>query len=400
MFGRSALARPQVVGWGRTTIGHHPDRSPDDLAFEALNRALEAASLKPSDLDALISVPQGYLRTQAPIRSQRLAQALGVTLRSLGEVENGGYSAMLAFKLACLEVAAGHTEVAAVVGAQAERNMTKGADLDPVELQSAVGQVNAMYGAYLGPYGVIMAVPCYALAAQRYMYEHGVEAEDVAALAVHLRGNAARNPHAELRGPLTVEDVLASRMVAPPIHKLESPPWSDGGAAVIVAGEDAAGRLGLRGPVVTGWGESHEPESFVPFSGSLTSFAWMREATDQALERASRKREDVKVAEVYGAFAPAELITYESMGLFEPGEAPAAVRRGETAIDGAIAINPSGGRLSLGHPPQATPLLMLAEIADQLTETAGDRQVAGARVGLVQAEHGMMNGGAVCVLEV
>lgn len=399
MFGRSAIARPQIVGWGRTTIGHHPDRSPDDLAFEALSQALGASSLKPSDLDALISVPQGYLRAQAPIRSQRLAQALGVSLRSLGEVENGGYSAMLAFKLACLEVAVGHADLVAVVGAQAERDMTKGGNLDPVELQCAVGQVNAMYGAHLGPYGMVMAVPCYALAAQRYMYEHGVEAEDVAALAVHLRANAARNPHAELRWPLSVEEVLESRMVAPPIHKLESPPWSDGGAAAIVAGEEAARRLGLGGPVVTGWGEGHAPESFVPFAGSLTSFAWMREATDQALDRASRKRDDVQVAELYGAFAHAELITYESMGLFEPGEAPAAVKRGETAIDGAIAINPSGGRLSLGHPPQATPLLMLAEIADQLTEGAGDRQVGGARVGLVQAEHGMMNGGAVCVLE-
>jgi acetyl-CoA C-acetyltransferase len=92
-------------------------------------------------------------------------------------------------------------------------------------------------------------------------------------------------------------------------------------------------------------------------------------------------------------------MTYEAMGLFGPGEAAAAVARGDTALDGALPINPSGGRLALGHPPQATPLLMIGEIFDQLTGGAGPRQVQGAAVGAVQAEHGMMNGAAVAVLE-
>ena len=92
-------------------------------------------------------------------------------------------------------------------------------------------------------------------------------------------------------------------------------------------------------------------------------------------------------------------MTYEAMGLFGPGEAPAAVESGETAIDGALAINPSGGRLSVGHPPQVTPLLMVGEVFDQLTGAAGARQVTGAAVGLVQAEHGMMNGACVAILE-
>ena len=102
---------------------------------------------------------------------------------------------------------------------------------------------------------------------------------------------------------------------------------------------------------------------------------------------------------MYGAFAAAEYMTYEAMGLFAPGEAPAAVARGETAIDGALPINPSGGRIAMGHPPQATPLLEVGEILDQLLGEAGGRQVAGASIGLVQAEHGMMNGSAVALLE-
>jgi acetyl-CoA acetyltransferase len=256
-----------------------------------------------------------------------------------------------------------------------------------------------MYGAWLAPYGVVAALPSYALAAQRYMHEHDLSPAEVAEVAVRLRGNAAANPRAEMRDPLSVEEVLASRTVCPPIHKLEAAPWSDGGAAVVVVGTEYARRRGLGGAAVTGWGERHDDANFIPFGKSLTRYPWIGEAAGEALGRAGRELEDLDVIEVYGAFAHAELMTYEAIGLFGPGEAPAAVAAGETAIDGRIPINPSGGRLSLGHPPQATPLLMVGEILDQLGGAAGERQVADAEIGLVQAEHGMMNGTAVAVLE-
>ena len=159
-------------------------------------------------------------------------------------------------------------------------------------------------------------------------------------------------------------------------------------------------RREMDGAALTGWGEAHDAANFVPFGKDLTRYPWIGAATEEALERAARAREDLDVLEIYGAFAPAELMTYEAMGLFAAGEAPAAVARGDTAPGGALPINPSGGRLSLGHPPQATPLLMVGEIFDQLTGAAGARQVEGAAVGLVQAEHGIMNGAAVAVLEV
>jgi acetyl-CoA acetyltransferase len=232
------------------------------------------------------------------------------------------------------------------------------------------------------------------------MHELGVSAEQVAELAVRLRRHAALNPIAELRDAITIEDVLRSRLVSPPIHKLEAPPWSDGAACAIVASEAWARRRGLASVALTGWGEAHDRSNFVAFEPGLTSFPWVRESTDTALVRASRRLDDVDVAEVYGAFAASELMTYEAMGLFESGEAPSAVSRGETAIGGRIPINTSGGRLSLGHPPQATPLLELQEVCQQLSGEAGERQVVDASVGLVQAEHGVMNGSVVAVLEV
>lgn len=396
-FGSDRLERAVIAGFGATAIGRHAVRSPIDLGLEALQEALDRTGLADSDLEGVFLVPEGYARAQPPIRTQRVAEQLGLATRSLVEVENGGCSSMLAFKAACQEIATGHLQVAAVIGAQAERDLfaagMDAGDLDRVLL------MNAMYGSYLGPYGVVAALPCYALAAQRYMHDHDLEPEAIAEVPVRLRRNAAANPRAELREPIGVAEVLSSRLVCPPIHKLEAAPWSDGAAALIVTSAEFARRRGLPAAALTGWGEAHDSSNFVPFGGDLTRYPWIGAATDQALERASRAREQLDVVEVYGAFASAELMTYEAMGFFGPGEAPAAVARGETAPGGALPINPSGGRLSLGHPPQATPLLMLGEVFEQLTEAAGERQISGAAVSLVQAEHGMMNGATVAVVE-
>jgi acetyl-CoA C-acetyltransferase len=108
---------------------------------------------------------------------------------------------------------------------------------------------------------------------------------------------------------------------------------------------------------------------------------------------------DLDVAEIYGAFAGTELMIYEEMGFFERGAAPRAVRDGRTAIDGVLPINPSGGRLSLGHAPGATPLLEIIEVCNQLREEAEGRQVKDPTLGLIHGEHGMVNGSIVLILE-
>jgi acetyl-CoA acetyltransferase len=397
-FGSERAIGCAIVSWGSTAIGRHPERTPTELGFEALDRALTRIDVEGSELDGLFVVPQGYARAQAPLRPQRIVEELGLSTKALVEIECGGASSLLAFKAACQEIASGQIEVAAVVGAQVERRLYEvGMDEGDVD---RVYLLASMLGSYVAPYGVLTPVPCYALAAQRYMHEQNVSAAQVAALPVCLRGHAALNPIAEFREAITVTDVLESRVVSPPIHKLEAPPWSDGAACVIVASASWARRRSLDTVMLTGWGEAHDASNFVAFEPGLTSFQWVRDSTDVALARAGRRLDDVDVAEIYGAFAASELMTYEAMGFFGSGEAPAAVERGETTIGGRIPINTSGGRLSLGHPPQATPLLEMQEICIQLSQAAGERQVERAAVGLVQAEHGVMNGSAVAVLEV
>ena len=108
---------------------------------------------------------------------------------------------------------------------------------------------------------------------------------------------------------------------------------------------------------------------------------------------------DVDVAEVYGVFSGTELMILEDLGFFEKGRAARAFREGKTALDGEVAVDSSGGRLSLGHPPSATPMMELVEVVEQLRGEAGERQVKDARVGLVHADHGMLNGSIILILE-
>lgn len=383
-----------VVATGSVACGKHPGRLSLDLEVDCLTEACDKAGIRPRDLEGLILVPPGYRKGFSPIRAQRMTERLGIWPKAAFEVDIGGMSSLLALHLAVLEVESGRVDVAAVVGAQSERT-------DPFDISEMERLIfmNSMFGPWLGPYGIGGALPCYALCAQRYMHEFGLSPEEIAQVVVLLRSHASRNPKAELRDPIEVEEVLASRMVSPPIHMFESAPWSDGGCAVIVASNRWAQDHKVEGATVTGWGEAHSPTNFVPFTEDLVSFRWIMDATNEALQRSGHVIDDIDVAEIYGPFASSELMTYEAMGFFDRGEAPKAVAAGRTTYGGDLVINPSGGRICFGHPPPATPLYEVEEINLQLTGNAGDRQVSGAQVGVVQAEHGSMNGTGVMVLE-
>lgn len=384
---------PGIAGAGSTAITKEVGAHPFDMVSDALNGALDQARLRLRDVDAVLLCRESIAQAAVPVHAQRLAHHLGISTRALAEFENGGLSGALALRHAMNEVASGSVDVAAVVGVQAE---VRGRSTDGFN-QAAF--LNSMYGPYLAPYGVVSAVPMYALVTQRYMHEHGLGPADIAPVAVTLRTHASQNPRAQFQEPITVEEVLASRVVAPPIHVLESCPLSNGAAVVIVTSAERARQAGAAFVALTGWGEAHDGSSFVLGLEDLARFPAITEACGAALAQAGRALDDIHVAEVWGPFAGPELITYEALGFFKDGEAPQAVRAGRTTFGGDVVLNPSGGRLSLGYPALATPALMVQELYDQLTGTAEGRQVDGASVGLLQFEHGVMNGFAVAVME-
>jgi len=150
---------------------------------------------------------------------------------------------------------------------------------------------------------------------------------------------------------------------------------------------------------VTGYGEHHHPSHFIPRSGSITRFESVVEAGKAAFSESGLSPSDIDVAEVYGVFGATELILYEDLGFCPKGEAAHYLADGNSTYGGDVVINPSGGRLSMGHPAGATPLYEVAEVVRQLWGEAPGRQVDDAHVGLVHAEHGMMNGSVVMTLE-
>jgi len=389
---------PAVIGVGMLRVGKHPGRSPLDLAVEAGLKALRDASVDRDEVQGLFITPEGFAIPNSQMLAARLNEVFGFKgLRSLSKFECGGVSGALALRYAADDIILKKNEVCLVLAS----DMTFGEppeDIVPFLRQAAMIQ-GGLYGPYDAPYGLGAPVPYYAMATQRYMYENGIAPESIAALPVLLRKNASKNPLAQFRDEITVEDVLSSRMVSPPVHLLECCPISDGAAALVLASPKRA-KKAKKPPIwITAMGEFHDSSHFYPKEGPMTSFPCVMKSAEEAYGQARIKPKDIQVAEVYGVFAATELMVYEELGFFKKGQAADALKEGATAIGGQIAMNPSGGRLSLGHPATATPLLEAGEIVLQLRKEAGERQVSGARRGLVHAEHGMLNGSMVFILE-
>jgi len=393
-------SRPKaaVVGIATAKAGKDMPARTRDIAYELISEALADAGIGKDEVDGLMVGPPGLGHLPSFMFANYLAEHLGLSTRSLTMLESGGATATMAVKYAADEIELGHAGICVVFGLD-RRGMERMANEFNHFMRNSVTRMINLYGPYNGPYGVGAPIPLYAMSAQRYMHEYGVDPETIANVAVVLRENAAKNPDALYRNPITVDEVMASPVLSPPIHLLECSPFCFGAAAVVLASPQAAAKA-RKDPVwITGIGEAHHPSHFIPQRGSITAFESAVKASRACFEDAGRKIEDVDVAEVYGVFAATELMIYEDLGFFEKGKAGYAVREGKTALEGKVAMNPSGGRLSLGHPAGATPLYELAEVVRQLRGEAGERQVKDADVGLVQSEHGMLNGAVVMLLE-
>jgi acetyl-CoA acetyltransferase len=229
----------------------------------------------------------------------------------------------------------------------------------------------------------------YADMARRYMRASGATPEHFAMVTVKNQHNGSLNPRAQYGGDYTVADVLASRAVVDPLTLLMCSPISDGAAACVLMSSRAARATGIssapriRASVVRS-GNRHDKDD--PTAGSAAR------AARAAFEMAGIGPEDLSVAEVHDASAPAELIVYEQIGLAEPGRGPELIASGATALGGRLPVNTSGGLLSKGHPIGATGIAQICEATWQLRGEAGDRQVEGARVALTQNGGGWLEG--------
>jgi len=387
-----------VAGVGMTDVGMFEDSHPFDLGVQAILEALADSRLDRSEIGALFSTKTGYMVDNYMFVHQRMAEYLQIPTRSTAEVDCGGASSLVALRHVAAEIALGRIDAGLVFASHWEFS-TKHMIEHHAEEQHILRLANGVYGSYDSRLGVVSPIPYYAMCQQRYMLECEVLPEQVASLPVVLREFAAKNPHAMHKEALTIEGVLSSPVLCPPIRMLESCPLAHGAGAVVLASEEKARQVRDHPVMITGFGEAHDDAHFMPAVADMSRFPAVRRSADEAYSASGVGPDGIDVAEVYGAFAGPELMCYEELGFFERGEAPAAVEAGRTRIGGDVVINTSGGRLSLGHPAFATPLFEVFEITKQLRGEAGLRQVPGAKRGLVQAEHGMINGSVVIIME-
>ncbi|MHB8419912.1 MAG: thiolase family protein [Myxococcales bacterium] len=391
------MTRAMIAGTAALPVSRKLPRSIRDVASDLCFAALADAGLPPQDVDGLFVTPPALSGLPGFMWSCTLAHHLGLSTRGQALVECGGLTAALALKQAVQEVRSGRLRACLVVASDIRAD-DRADDFD-FFIRNMTTALLGLYGPYDGLYGLAAPIPYYAMSAQRYLHEHRLSRADLAPVAVALRRFAEKNERAELRKPITEDDVLAAPMICPPLGLLDCSAFASGAAAVVVAAEEVARRGAHRPVLVRALGEAHEAAHFAPLRAPLTRFESAVRAAGEAYQEAGVQARDVQVAEVYGVFTATELVLYEDLGFFDKGRAPAAVREGLTSGQGQTVFNPSGGRLSLGHPAGATPLYSAVEIVEQLRGDSGARQVPGATLGLFHAEHGMLNGSLVGILE-
>jgi acetyl-CoA acetyltransferase len=355
-----------VAGVAMLRFGRYPDRDVPDLGGEAALLALKDAGLGIRDVEFLAC---GSLFQANAMVGQRVLQEIGQTGIPVVNVANACATGSTAFRDAWMAVASGEHEVAMAVG---------------VEQMGKMGLLGAPSG---GPRirteGVIgsgLMPAVFGQAGMEHMRKYGTTAEQFAKVAVKNHRHSVNNPLSQYQVEVSLEDVLAARMVAYPNTLYMCCPTGDGAAAAIVVSPPKARQLGAKVKVLASiltsdpWSER---DLTLPDVNTLT-----RNAAAKAYERAGVGPDDLGLVELHDCFATAELLHYENLGLCKDGEAGRAIDAGETAHGGRIPVNVSGGLLSKGHPLGATGVAGIFEVTTHLRGAAGARQVEGAKVGM------------------
>jgi acetyl-CoA acetyltransferase len=371
-----------IAGAYVTRFGKFPDKSLRMLAADAVAGVLADAGCGAEEVDTVFfaNAADGLLTGQEMVRGQVMLDGTGLEGKPVVNCENACASGSTAAHLAFTAVQSGTADVALALGAEKLTNADRARTFSVFQ----AGWDVERFGGPDGKSDQSAFMSTYAGMARDYMARTGATIEDFAAVSVKSHANGALNPNAQYRDPLTVEEVLASRVIDDPLRMLMCSPIGDGASAVLVANARGLERLDADPVRVLAAalrsGSRDETESPVVV------------ATRAAYEQAGIGPDNLDVLEVHDAAAPAELMVTEELGIAAPGEGPDLFRTGETALDGRFPINPGGGLLSRGHPIGATGCAQLTELVDQLRGRAGARQVAGAKVALAENGGGWLGG--------
>jgi acetyl-CoA acetyltransferase len=366
------MRRVAVIGVGVTKFGKH-DRTSGELFAEAARDALLDAGLSPRAVQAVYygNVVGGETEHQLHAGPQA-ASILGIPTVPTTRFETACASSHAAFRHAVMEIAAGVSDVVLVGGAERVLNVPTAESTEYFAFASDATWEQTVGLTFPG---------VFALVARAHMAKYGTTEEQMAHVAVKNHRHGILNPKAQFQKEITVEQVLRSAYVADPLKLYDCCPFTDGGAAVVLAAEDVARRARPR-PIWVLATAAASDYMLLHDKKDLARVPATERAAAAAYRQAGLGPEDVDVVELHDCFTIAEIVATEGLGFFEPGTGGVAAEKGWTSLGGKKPVNPSGGLKAKGHPIGATGAAQIAEIVTQLRGEAGPRQVEGARVGL------------------
>lgn len=371
-----------IIGIGESDLGTVPDKNPMQLHTQAAKAALEDCGLEKTDVDGVLT--GGIANPLEFMHSVLLAEYLGIQPRFTTSMHLGGATQIQMVISAANAIHAGMAEVVLIASADSIRSfvgyemllgMFAGAGV--TEMFSRIGHPQ-----FEVPYGPTL-ISTYALAASRHMHEFGTTEEQLAQVAVSIRKHAAMHPDAQKRKELTIDEVLASKMISWPLTKDMCSIISDGGAALIVTSAERARDLKKKPVLLLGGGARTMRERL-----SLVDDLIRTGAVDsgrQAYEMSGLGPKDVDFAEFYDCFSITPIMFLEDFGFCEKGEGGSFVEGGERIeIGGEIPIVTHGGCHAHCHPGVPSGIFHITEAVKQLRgEVDERRQVKDARVGLI-----------------
>jgi acetyl-CoA acetyltransferase len=369
-----------VAGAAETdTVGKLPDHSTLQLHIEAAVNAVADAGLRMRDIDGIATVS-----SPGPMQ---VAHALGITPSWMDGTGVGGTSFLLHVRHAAAAIRAGYARTVLITHGESGRSRV-GASPYPRGGSSIPGQFEA-------PYGTAGPTTAFTIPVLRYMKEYGLTHEQLAYVAVAQRKWAARNPRAMYRDLITVDDVLASRLVAWPFHLLECCLVTDGGGALVVTSADREAEFPKPAVHVLGTGESMETPMISQMVDFTESQAF-RLAGQAAFAEAGISTADVQHLMIYDAFAHVPIYGLEALGFTAKGEAGAFIADGNTEPGGRLPLNTNGGGLSYTH----TGMYGMFAIQEGVRQVRGEAaaQVPGVEISVVLGNGGMFASAGVLVL--
>jgi acetyl-CoA acetyltransferase len=366
----------EVAGVGMHPFGRHGDKAATEMGVEAVRAALDDAGVSGVGFQAAFcGTAYGGVAS-----GHRVLGALGLTGGPIVDIEAGCASGAAALTIAAGGIRAGQYDTVLVFGIE---KMPKG----------------VIRSSFFAPWqesaGLTPAPAYFALRAQRLMSDSGVDKRQLAEVVVKNRRQGVANPDAMFRSEVTVDEVLASRVVCEPLHlwMLCSP--NEGAAAVVLRRGD--GGVQLRAAALRSHLPGYVLNEGTPMSGLIDASPDTPStlAVKAGYEEAGIGPDDLDVVECQDTDAARELLAYEELLLCGPGECGRLLSEGATALGGRLPVNPSGGLLSKGEPLGASALGQVVELTHQLRGECGTRQVDGARVALAHTVGRGANASAV-----